>query len=739
MPDHTVDTRIPFVGRDAEFAHITDRLARGGRVTLLGTGGVGKSRLALEVASRWEAAGRRARFVALAGVPPESVAATIAAAYGVNAEAGVDAIDALVFRLRGRERELLVLDNCEDAARQVGSAIERLGEAGNLSILSTSRAPLGHAGEERFELAPFTVNDGIGFFRARANLAGVKIDAADPAVAAIVEQLDGLAVALDLAGARLPSLGVERLLHEIANPRPYHFRSSASREPRHHTINHVVDWSLAKLDPLLKRTFAVAGSFAAEFDADDIAALLERTASDASAALEELADQSLVMRSERLGNYRMLVPIRAVALRRLARLAERPAIQERFVARMNARAQTLKLLAEGSETSTALRRLSDAYADFTAALSWSIAEPNRIPLAMDIFATLVALWADGGRFTEGLIWSAKLLDASADLDPQIRGRILYARARIAHRAGEYDLIIDLSPQLIAAFTMAGDRLGLARAYNALGVASLATGRVDEAQTSIDTSLALYRTIGFERGIGAALLNEGNIALDGRRDASMAIERYTEALEITQRSGSEPMIALLYGNIAEAFAALRNPSQIESYARLAIEMFERLGDWARSGWQHQLLAVARIARGDAISAAHELITALDRVEQQQTASYLAPICETAAGLLASARHYLHGARIEEAAKRLRRERRAPAVGYAIPQARERIAMMKRYLAPDELREAARWAEGLNLAELPQYVRQALQQAFEAPGATMVETTDSDTTAREQEHHVGRASG
>ncbi len=128
------------------------------------------------------------------------------------------------------------------------------------------------------------------------------------------------------------------------------------------------------------------------------------------------------------------------------------------------------------------------YDDFTAALAWGLKSPSeRLVLTIDIFHLLVAIWADGGRFVEGLRWSERVQAAAGVLDRQSRGHVWYSALRIAFAACEYDRMLALGPQLITTFTIVNDRLGLARAYNGLAVASHATGRFDESQTYVDTA------------------------------------------------------------------------------------------------------------------------------------------------------------------------------------------------------------------------------------------------------------
>ena len=229
---HTVDLRVAFVGRNEELATLAEALDAGEAITLVGTGGVGKSRLAIEAAEEWERrTGRTAVFVALAGVAPELIADAIARALEVRDEQGLDVLEAIADGLTAEPRALL-LDNCEDAGAAVAAVIERLQGIAGVPILATSRSRLVTEGERILHVRPFDSREGGAFFAARARNAAVPVDvdgADAPAVSRIVASLDGLAIAIDLAAARLASLTVRELADELTDPRPYHFRSSGKQ------------------------------------------------------------------------------------------------------------------------------------------------------------------------------------------------------------------------------------------------------------------------------------------------------------------------------------------------------------------------------------------------------------------------------------------------------------------------------------------------------------------------------
>jgi len=706
---HTVDRRVPFVGRREELAALDAALDAGQTLTLVGTGGVGKSRLAIEAAERWEArTGGTAVFVSLTWVAPEGVAEAVSRALDVHEEPGVTALDAIAAALHARPRAL-ILDNCEDAAPAVAAIVERLRGTPGVSILATSRSPLSAQDERILAVQTFDARDGSAFFAARARNADIAVDLDGddaPSVERIVASLDGLAIAIDLAAARLASLTVRELADELAQPRPYHFRSSGSSEPRHWTLNHVVDWSVEKLSERSANLFALVSRFAGTFSEEDAAAL-EGDSAIADGALAELLHQSLIATSQRPGEYAMLAPIRAVAARRRAKLLDRRAIDERFARRMNDLAIELLEQIEAAHRPDARATVEARYEDFTEALQWALKAPGeRLKLTIEIFHLLVAIWADGGRFTEGLRWSERVQAAAGALDRLARGRVWYSALRIAFAASEYDRMLALGPQLITTFTIVNDRLGLARAYNGLAVASHATGRFDESQTYVDIAFALYESLGHERGMAAALVNQGNIALEGRLDPVTARERYESALEIMKRTASDALTAVVYGNLAEAANDLHDPAAVERYARTSLELLAATGDLARTAWNLHSIARARLARNDTGGARSELRRALELLEQQTHPGYLALCIETTARLLAGERAYRAAATLVYAARRLRKERRVPPIGSALADAAALAARLESLLDGTERDAAQAEAGALDLRHVGAFARSCL---------------------------------
>jgi predicted ATPase len=717
--EHTVDVRVAFVGRREELRQLIGAVEGGKTITLVGTGGVGKSRLALEAIERWERdSERRAAFVALAQVPPESVADAIGRALEISEEPNRSVIDTIADELAGAPRTI-VLDNCEHAAAEVASVVERLRKIPGVAIVATSRSRLGLSDELVLPVTPFDARDGSAFFtaRARSGTVRVDIDGADaPAVDRIVANLDGLAIAIDLAAARLASLNVAELADELSQLRPYHFRSSGSREQRHWSLNHVVDWSVERLSEDGRRAFALLGRLGGTFDADDLAALHGDEAGgfeDAEAILESLFAQSLIVRAGSSGAYSMLTPLRAVSIRRLARLADRRAVDARFAARMNALAGEIERRQSAPGSASKLAEVASRYQDFTTALAWALQTPReRLQSVTDVFHALTAIWCDGGRFADGLRWCDRVLTSAGVLDLPTRSRVLYGAILVAHTAGDYRRMLTLGPQLITAFTIASDSLGLARAYNALGIASLFAQRIDAAETYCRTALALYEALGHNRGVATALINLGNVAHEGRCDPAMAQQLFNRALELLEKDGSDALMAIVRGNLADAALDLQNPAEAESQARLGIERLTGTGNAAHAAWQRTTIARAKLARGDAATAARELGLAFALLREQHHAQYAAGAVHATVRVLAERGDEALAASLLFALRRFRAERSVPARGLAEREETAQIDRLHALLGETGMLEAAERAKSIEVRELLEVAERALNRGDRA---------------------------
>ena len=668
-------------------------------MTLVGPGGVGKSRLAHEAITRY--AREHATdciFVPLAGVAPEAVVGSVMSHLGLSEEPGRSPYATLADALRERPA-IIALDNCEHAPDETSALIDAIRTISHATVIATSQRRLDYGDEEVFPVEPFTIEDGVSFFIARARMDPSRIDERTiEVVRTIVERVDSLAVALDLAAARLASLSLELLAEELGELRPYQLRSTRGSDPRHRTIGNVIAWTHAHLEDRGKRAFAQAALFADEFDGDDLFALGDLSRTDARYALEELARNSLVMTTE--FGYRMLLPIRAVATRMLAGARNRKTLDDAFAARMNDVATKLWADIRNAENAaTAIARLQAKYADFCATLAWALKRPEeRLPLVEGILSAMMTLWAEGGRFGEGLRWIERLESVAQRLSPQLRGRIYFLGLCVAHAASEYHRMVETGPLTISAFTIAGDQLGLARAYNALAVASLNTGRLEDAATYVETSLRFYEQIGHERGTATALINQGNVLFEGYGDNARAHEIFRRAIAMLESEGPPALCGIALGDLAEVEYAMAEYDAAVGHATAAIERFEQNSSPPHIAWQHETMARCALARGYLADAGEHLLIACDLLRRLPQPLYIARLAEVTARRLLLGGNAKGAALALAAARRYRSERALVSFGIFAAEALADTAATAEQLPPAEIAAATKAAAALDLSKL-----------------------------------------
>jgi predicted ATPase/DNA-binding CsgD family transcriptional regulator len=313
-----------FVGREHEQAELLAALGSNRLVSLLGPGGVGKTRLALRVAA--EVGGDYpygGAFVDLVPVRPGFVVSAVAEALGVREQPPQTLLDALLERLQ-QGRALLVLDNCEHLVEEVADLVARiLTQAPDTAVLVTSRERIGVAGERPVRLGPLALgSEAEQLFRDRAALVAPEL--ADEVAAQLCAGLDGVPLAIELAAARAGSLGPDGLLAAL-DDRLRLLAGGRGPNERHHSLAQVIGWSYDLLDDAERALFRRLGVFVGGFDLGAAVAVSGTSSrGEVSDLLGRLTDKSLLHRTQLDGtsSWRMLETVRDFALDELGRRGE---------------------------------------------------------------------------------------------------------------------------------------------------------------------------------------------------------------------------------------------------------------------------------------------------------------------------------------------------------------------------------------------------------------------------------
>ncbi len=551
------------LGREQEQAALHRLLGRSDirLVTLVGPGGVGKTRLAVRVAAGCaDLFPDGVAFAALASLrDPALVLATIAQAVGVGETGDAPLADSLVLALHDR-RFLLVLDNCEHLLEAAPSVARVLGRCPELRVLATSRTRLHLQGEYVFPVQPLAMPDAaldaadalrwpaIALFteRAQAVRPAFELMAENlSSVIGICRRLDGLPLALELAAARIAIFPPAALLERLEQRLPALGTATRDAPARQRTLQTTIAWSYDLLHENHRRLLRCLSIFrggwsldmAGSVSGDDPESLLD--------GLAALAEHSLIQpHDDASGEPRfiMLVTIGQFALEQLEATKEAATIRERH-------AQTCLVLAEeadpylvSAQRQPWLRRLDLELENVRAALSWSLSPAGDVELGQRLGGSLAWFWYLRGHLQEGRDWQERLLAA----DPRTSA----------------------SP-------------GRARAHFVVGGISTMQGDFATAQRYFDEAANLYEQQGdaLRRAQTLTLLG---IAVAGLGDARTALALYEQSVDIAKSLGDQWLEAYALTNAGAARVLVKELIEAYQLYRSSLALFETLGDdWGRA--------------------------------------------------------------------------------------------------------------------------------------------------------------
>ena len=586
-----------FIGRDAEVAEVRSLLGRTRLVTLTGAGGVGKTRLGLQVAAGLlDGAGDGVWFADLAPLSdPDLVAVTVADVVGVRLEPGRPVLDTLVDAV-GERSLLVLLDNCEhviDSCAKLADALLR--GCPNVALLATSREPLGVDGERVHRVPSMgTPSDGDDVEAIRASEAarlledraasqGVPLAWSEPdaeVVGRICRLLDGMPLALELAAARLRVMPAAELDARLDERFAILTGGSRAALPRQQTLRAMVDWSWELLIGAERSVLARLSVFAGAFDlaaADAVAAGPDVPAGQILGHLGALVDKSLVQFDDTdtgPGRYRLLETVRQYAASQLNVLGPAAVDGARIAHRDYflgvAEAAAPHLLAAGQPQW--LDRLDADFGNLRAAIAFSLTQPDPDP-GLCLAASLRVFWAARGHAAEGADVLRTLLDAPA----ASRATLLRARALVA----AVDLLAKTSGCSVAE-EYCREALAIARALEEEQLVIdvlhqqawvlLSQGQYDAGLPLIEQGLSLARRLG-EPHPTARLLTARSYATYVNGDYAGAVRDAAESLRLFRQTGDRLGVGQVLGNlgtyelsVGDLDAARRNLAEALDTAR-----------------------------------------------------------------------------------------------------------------------------------------------------------------------------
>jgi predicted ATPase/DNA-binding winged helix-turn-helix (wHTH) protein len=610
-------TGSAFIGRESDLQAARALLEDHRLLTVVGTGGIGKTRLAQRLAEI--ESGRYLDGVWFVDLAPvigdERVAAAVAEALHVPLPTGKPPFDAIRNRLRDRN-VLLVLDNCEHLLEGCARlAADLLRDTPHPSILATSREALRVGGEQVYPLSPLGLpaagmaldeilrTDSVRLFvqRAREQLPGLELsEARAHLVASLCTHLDGIPLALELAAARVRTLSIEQIHARLDDRFRLLTAGARDTQARHQTLRAAMDWSFDLLDEDERAVLRRSAVFAGGFTLEAVAAVASCEQFDEHAVTDlflQLVSRSLVVAETReaTGRYRLLETTRAFALEKLREAGELAAIQRRhaeYFCRLFERAPDDYI------------RRPDAYLrsvylaeieNVRAALDWATGPGNAPQLAIALASRTSWIWTVPVLFSEGL---ARLGAAAALVDagtPALDEAELLFAIGLLH-SGKPAKQIEPSGRAVELFRRLGHTRGLAIALSRHSRVHAQSGRFEEAQRLLDEALPLVEADGGQKLLGA-YHSEVGFLRQMTGDNAAASGHYEIALRHFREAGAVNVANQLVSTLADIRWALGDLEGAIQAAKDAAVVW-RKGPWRTVfGYDVINLAGMYVERGD----------------------------------------------------------------------------------------------------------------------------------------------
>ncbi len=580
----------PTIGRDQEIAEVRRRvLSPTGRlVTLVGPGGVGKTRLAIEAAALiGEELADGALLVELAPVrDPRLLPASIGHALGLRSAGGLPWLTVLGDHLRDLEL-LLVLDNLEHLVEGVRTLAQLLTTAPRLRVLATSRTILRLSPEQVVTVAPLPRAGATELLIRRTIAAGFPaalVDESRETLELVCDRLDGLPLAIELAAPWLRVLRPAELLR-LLDSRLEALRGAARDvAPRHRTLRATIDWSFDLLAPEDKRLFRQLSVFAGGFTVDSVSAVAgtER----AIEGLEKLVSASIV--HAKAGRYALLEVVREYAAEQLGGDAEPRRRHAEYFASLVAAAEPQL---GGADQTQWLERLDLEHDNLRAALDWLGSHQDTAAAELRLAAGLGRFWYIHGYIGEGLMRLRHAIGRAGGEDGASLATALRAASALAVIQGDYLAAHEFAALSLTTYRRLRDRAGAARALSNLGAILHAQGELGLAAATLEECISECVDLQEDRLLALAQNNRGDVALS-QRDLDSARAHFEQSLGILRTLGDSANIARSVYNLGAVAVEQNRLDDARSLLSESVTGAARLGDHEDVAWC--LIALAAIA-------------------------------------------------------------------------------------------------------------------------------------------------
>ncbi len=632
--------RTSFVGREREMVQVKRMLAMTGLLTFIGTGGCGKTRLALEVARDLIGTYKDGVWlVELARLSEEAlVPQVVAGTLGVQEQPGRPLIESLLDTLKDKEM-LLILDNCEHlihAAARLTVAL--LDSCSRLRVLATSREPLGAMGELGWLVPSLSVPDtqqpttveelrgceSARLFADRASNShpGFELTPGNTAaVAQVCARLEGIPLAIELAAARIGMLSAAQISERLGHSLKLLTGGDPTADHRHQTLRAALEWSFELLgEPeqvLFWRLATFAGGFTLDA-AENVGAGGDIEEEDILELLSMLMGKSLVVAEEnweRGARYRLLEPVRQYAREKLIMSGDAEAVERRHAGYFLALAEEAEPELTRPRQAEWLDLLETEHDNLRAALSWALG--REIDPGPQMAGALCRFWHTRGYLSEG----RRYLEAAvrnAALPATVRAKAFNGLGWIAEPQGDYERARTAYEESLRLYRSSNDKRGVANALGDLGSLALDRGDYEEATSLLEESLALHRELGSKEEV-VGVLNGLGVLASANGDREQSISFFSEALALSRGTGNVRMNAVSLGNLGITMLVHGDTEQAAVLLEEGLALFRDIGDSSNIAIGLMHSALAALIQGDherVKSLSQESLKLLQKAEDKQ---------------------------------------------------------------------------------------------------------------------------
>lgn len=586
-----------FIGREDVMLDVKELIVKSRLLTITGSGGAGKTRLAMQTGADLIDDFANGVFIAeLASVSdPSLVVQTLLNSLNENQEPGKSPAETLKAFLKDKEL-LLILDNCEHLVNECAVLTEMLlSYCPKLKIIATSREALNCSGEITFRIPSLTLPDisvkntaehltqfeAVRLFieRALAVNPNFRVNNENaPALAQICHQLDGIPLAIELAAVRIKVLSLNNIYERLDNRFKLLTGGKRTALPRQQTLRAMIDWSYELLSDeeklLWNRLSVFIGGWTLE-SAEQICTDKKISADKIFDLLNHLADKSIIIYDYEKDRYRILETIKQYGQEKLSDSKESESLLSAHLNYYHSFTESAVSKLEGNESLIWLEKLDSEHSNLQSALDWSV-NGGDLEKGMHLSTILGRFWIIRGYYTTGIQFVKKFLDNSQDVISDPVGMAYCNIGNLSLLQSDYDEAVKYFEKSLTIFKVTGNRMYTFHSMNGLGSIAFYRGKYEQAMKYYEECLLISRETENKKGISYSLNNLGNVLISlGYYSKAKTI--YEESLELFRESGLKSHIALSLHNLGHLESNLGNYDEAKKFCEESLIVNRERGD------------------------------------------------------------------------------------------------------------------------------------------------------------------